>query len=92
MYKPGDFNLKILLPHNFTNMYIFQVIIYFYLFNKVKYPLNGKSYSKPQQKLPHTSSSSSLESTYSSSSASYSSKPTSINPVSNLNYCYYIKT
>lgn len=47
-------------------------------------PLNGKSNIKVEQKHPLTSSCSSLESTYSSSSASYTSKPVSINPVSHF--------
>lgn len=54
--------------------------------------INGKPYAKLEQKLPLTSSCSSLESTYSSSSASYTYKPKSKNVVSFIFYlfCYSI--
>lgn len=72
---------KILISYIF-NLSLFHKIIYYKLFTKGTHLLNinGKSYSK-QQKLPPTSSCSSLESIYSSSSAGYTSKST-LNSVS----------
>lgn len=61
----------------FQHSYMFQLLIFnlFCTQNTVPPNVNGK-------KLAHTSSCSSLESTYSSSSASYAPKPSATNSVS----------
>lgn len=82
---------------NVSNAYQFYSWIYKYLIVSIltficvsikqgTRPLNGKSNTKVEQKHPLTSSCSSLESTYSSSSVGYTSKPVSINSVSHFKF------